>query len=661
MAEFWFGNLTKAGYHPAPSSGMDADSVGFSDRLDFQNGGAYVAQTQGTHREFNLSWGVQEKSAMQWLSDYRNGVNGTGLLYMVDPFATNALPPHWATPSLTCGDWPSLVSPSVQPTQTGAATVTNLYERPSFETRSSLKQTVRTNLAVNPNGVVTGGAGLQPNNSTNNSIARVAVPSPHPLGITTAYRGSATLTTDPNGMNAYNPDGLGDTAIVRRVGGWFFCAAAYFTVEIRGQNAAITTGKVDLPQNVWTWVEMPTATASHITVIVQRTSGTNGNAVYATGFVSMELAAGIKMPQRLDGDMANTDEWEYAWSGAVANSASIQQGYQISGVAPSYDQGSYVVSATEWAGSGSRSARIVPRSSNSYWFLSTSGLLTVGKTYTVSITTYQPSVQTGGLSAEARQLQYREGATRVAVAQSPNIPGVDRLSITFTPTMAGLLLLMNGSANEDLLFDEVSITETPTQYPYFDGDTRFIDGSSAAWVGTAHASKSTANLTPMGMPNFGAAYRMNGEINAIPQRMLTLLIPSDRDLWLGFSGSIVGGAALRMRPITRDGRYGSTSDLTMLDPTGVTRLNTRVSGRQYSAVQVYLTTTAIGGGTVTLVSGKAAYTANSETLDLTGSHSTGDGHTGFVIDDVTTAYIQAANGHQYVTTATKATEIEAWI
>jgi hypothetical protein len=50
------------------------------------------------------------EDSLQTIKDFSDGVYGPGPFYWVDPFAskTNILPPHWAAPSLTAKDWPSI-------------------------------------------------------------------------------------------------------------------------------------------------------------------------------------------------------------------------------------------------------------------------------------------------------------------------------------------------------------------------------------------------------------------------------------------------------------------------------------------------------------------------------------------------------------------------
>lgn len=115
MAKIWFGNELSARYVVAPKSGLDAPGVGYSDVVQLNNGGAFVNQSSATHREFDMSWAAATTRELSFLNNYYAGLNGPGYLYWVDPFADNALPPHWSAPMLTLGDWPSIVSPSVRP------------------------------------------------------------------------------------------------------------------------------------------------------------------------------------------------------------------------------------------------------------------------------------------------------------------------------------------------------------------------------------------------------------------------------------------------------------------------------------------------------------------------------------------------------------------
>lgn len=149
----------------------------------------------------------------------------------------------------------------------------------------------------------------------------------------------------------------------------------------------------------------------------------------------------------------------------------------------------------------------------------------------------------------------------------------------------------------------------------------------------------------------------------VPQRSLVLLIPEDRDLWVGFTGTATNGGVIRIQPINREGSFGVTTDATLLSPLGDVRLNHKFSGSMYRAIKVYFTSTIAGTSTVLPVSSKATYTLPGVTPTLTGGHLEGTGHTGFRFskNGVVMSYEQAADGRQYVTTAAQFTEIGAWV
>jgi hypothetical protein len=118
----YFGNTSYAAFVKTPQSGMAANPVGYSSRMDFLNGGASVRRSNRSHREFNMSWsgqmnGTDTTENLQIIKDFYDGLYGDGPFYWLDPFAmaSNVLPPHYAAPMLSELDWPSL-SATVTPT-----------------------------------------------------------------------------------------------------------------------------------------------------------------------------------------------------------------------------------------------------------------------------------------------------------------------------------------------------------------------------------------------------------------------------------------------------------------------------------------------------------------------------------------------------------------
>jgi len=118
----YFGNATYAAFVKAPLSGMSANPAGYSNQMNFLNGGSSVRRSNRTHREFNMSWngqvnGTDQTENLQIVKDFYDGIYGPGPFYWLDPYSmtSNVLPPHWAAPMLAELDW-SKLSATVTPT-----------------------------------------------------------------------------------------------------------------------------------------------------------------------------------------------------------------------------------------------------------------------------------------------------------------------------------------------------------------------------------------------------------------------------------------------------------------------------------------------------------------------------------------------------------------
>jgi hypothetical protein len=118
----YFGNATYAAFVKAPLSGMSANPTGYSNQMNFLNGGSSVRRSNRTHREFNMSWngqvnGTDQTENLQIVKDFYDGIYGNGPFYWLDPYsmASNVLPPHYAAPMLDELDWPN-ISETITPT-----------------------------------------------------------------------------------------------------------------------------------------------------------------------------------------------------------------------------------------------------------------------------------------------------------------------------------------------------------------------------------------------------------------------------------------------------------------------------------------------------------------------------------------------------------------
>lgn len=154
----YFGNATYQTWIKAPQSGMDASPTGYSNKMDFLNGGSSVRRSKRTHREYAMSWSgemnnVDASQSLYVLKDFYDGLYGDGPFYWVDPFAStsNILPPHWAAPMLAEGEWPNL-SATVNPIFT-AGSYSNAYplKYASYALPGSLVDTNKLTLIIPSN------------------------------------------------------------------------------------------------------------------------------------------------------------------------------------------------------------------------------------------------------------------------------------------------------------------------------------------------------------------------------------------------------------------------------------------------------------------------------------------------------------------------------
>ncbi|MDR6907464.1 hypothetical protein J2X63_003172 [Agromyces sp. 3263] len=85
-----------------PQINPDYETVGWEDSTQYLNGGLGVSQSVAAHREYFLDFGMMSRAEARKITDFADGVYGTGLIYWLDPVAAdqNALPQQWATPSI---------------------------------------------------------------------------------------------------------------------------------------------------------------------------------------------------------------------------------------------------------------------------------------------------------------------------------------------------------------------------------------------------------------------------------------------------------------------------------------------------------------------------------------------------------------------------------
>lgn len=132
------------------------------------------------------------------------------------------------------------------------------------------------------------------------------------------------------------------------------------------------------------------------------------------------------------------------------------------------------------------------------------------------------------------------------------------------------------------------------------------------------------------------------------RRVMVLPIQPDHTLWIGFSGSSTGNSSVQIRPVQTDGSYGLTRNMTLLSPTGATRMNDSYPGGTFKAIEVFISQSVNGAGTITLTSGLAQQWRTGITPTLTGSHIRGQGNSGCRFETAAPVenYVQVVQGQR---------------
>lgn len=129
MKTFFFGTLydtvipggssTTSNAHmsllPIPDTGMSAGASGYSEILQFENGGADVVSAAQTHREYKPDWALREATGdngIDLVRSYQQRLFGPGLIYFENPAArqTNMFHPAIASPALIEMGWKNIFS-----------------------------------------------------------------------------------------------------------------------------------------------------------------------------------------------------------------------------------------------------------------------------------------------------------------------------------------------------------------------------------------------------------------------------------------------------------------------------------------------------------------------------------------------------------------------
>jgi hypothetical protein len=133
-ASIWIGPRGNALWVPAPSvSNIDFSPSGYSNQVNYLNGGAGVRSSWASHREYVMQWTLKSRDSLRPLQDMAAGMYGTGLIFWSNPMAMdrNVLPECWAWPAQAALDAPILVNGSTGVRPTSSATPANTLGYPA--------------------------------------------------------------------------------------------------------------------------------------------------------------------------------------------------------------------------------------------------------------------------------------------------------------------------------------------------------------------------------------------------------------------------------------------------------------------------------------------------------------------------------------------------
>jgi hypothetical protein len=107
----YMGLMDREQWVPACQVSPDFSSVGWQAKSQGLNGGATIKSSFSSHKEYSMTWGLNPRAAFSPIKRMASGIDGTGLVYFLDPFALdmNALPAQWAFPGSAALDGPVLI------------------------------------------------------------------------------------------------------------------------------------------------------------------------------------------------------------------------------------------------------------------------------------------------------------------------------------------------------------------------------------------------------------------------------------------------------------------------------------------------------------------------------------------------------------------------
>lgn len=229
--------------------------------------------------------------------------------------------------------------------------------------------------------------------------------------------------------------------------------------------------------------------------------------------VLVELSSSVQ--DYFDGNTGNAGDFLYSWTADANESTSYAYGVGVNAV--DAGSGRVAIQSTEWAGTRSKSARVIPIATSAMTdselgivvagtnVTSDAVLLERNQTYTILATLRLKAAQTGTIdSSRARRIWFStNGGTSVTAssASSTNAAGVYSHSLTITTTSSGDNAVYLGNGTEagggDAWWDSVAVVKGVYSGSYFDGSLPNSGDLSYVWNGLEEESTSAITVNPV--------------------------------------------------------------------------------------------------------------------------------------------------------------------
>lgn len=464
MRKMWLATRQFARWVKVHSPGSGYDNLGYSERLDYLNGGVGMRGSLASHGERTLVWNRVTAEEAREIADFADGIYGDGPYYLIDPVSAtqNVLDKQWATPALTGKDGVPLIG----------------LERPQLVRNYDTSRGYPIEMARYDYADIGG-----------SRTAYIPIPPGHVAWVGVHGDRESTGGLDVQPTSGEFPVGLSTTVPVADVNAPLFSHSFPATSEHAGIELSFKHGGP-----IVNHATAPSFEESDGTVTLYENLFTNPS--FEAGSGTVEVRRNLCPDPSFEG--ASVTAWTTSGGATFAQS-------------------------TEWAVYGAKSAKVVAGNANSNAGDLRIGSLTSfppgigpGSTVTVSAEINIPAAHTApdssGSSRQRRILLFAgtgAGGTTVITSygpQVPNTPGRHRISHTMTiPNDAtGFIYAIgcagSGSEPNFVTYVDAVLVEVGSQLrPYFDGSVQSVPDPdlTPAWTSAPDASESILTGVPV--------------------------------------------------------------------------------------------------------------------------------------------------------------------